>query len=47
MRKIGFEEAFSLVDEYAEMTGTPVPEYFISVVEIYGDQDDLYELGEE
>ena len=34
-----------MVDEYAKLTGTPVPDYFISVMEIYGDQNDLYELG--
>jgi hypothetical protein len=36
---LGFEETLVLVEEYARLHHTVIPEYFVSVVEVYQDQD--------
>lgn len=43
-RKIGFDEALQLVEEYTDNNGSEIPNYFTSVVEVYEHQEGLYEM---
>lgn len=41
---MGFDETLLLVEEYSDLNNTAIPDYFTSVLEVYENQDGLYEV---